>query len=403
MIPLLHDGDIVHFNTISFHRLAVDDIVTVCKNGSLFTHRVIYKGNNYFITKGDNSILADGKFYIKDLVGCVVKVTRGTVSFDPSNYYLIQSTLYFNELTRVFGKFNDSGVNYLVLKGLPLYIHIMGSYPRRIYADCDILVASKHRQKAIRILGELNFSKESNIQYRDLQRFIGREDMEVNYIKLVRGLPILLDVHFSVNFITNKVPSPFFVLKKILNDLTDYFLLSKRHILLGNHRIPILNPNTLLVYLLLHCFQHQWYGIYRYQFLTKVIRKYRKQIDWSIVISMFTKYRLIRYVSPSLYLLKKYFGITGWERHILEKHKADYDYALRFFKLVYYENVIFETELNGIILRIKKALMIFLLHDEPLFLKVTYLITNFRLTANLIYMVRIYLFQGDKRRKKGFK
>ncbi len=95
MYPLLLDGDILYLKKIKFSKIRVNDIITAKDSIRYFTHRVIYKGKNYVVTKGDNNPITDKKVYAKDIIGRVENVKRQGNIFNPEQIYLLQSSLYF--------------------------------------------------------------------------------------------------------------------------------------------------------------------------------------------------------------------------------------------------------------------------------------------------------------------
>ena len=72
MIPLLDEySNGIRIVPDSEEEIYVGDIVTFIRDDKLIVHRVIEKGNDsggiYFITKGDNSTVSDGKIRFSDI------------------------------------------------------------------------------------------------------------------------------------------------------------------------------------------------------------------------------------------------------------------------------------------------------------------------------------------------
>ena len=151
MEPIFHENDVLYFKKIAFKSIKVNDIVSIKKGKQLISHRVIYKTNKYLVTKGDNNPISDGKIFPKQIIGKVYQVKRKGQIFDPEQLYLLQSTLYFQEIVKIKTKLDKQGINYVFLKGLPLHLYFEKTHPRRIYLDCDVLVDKKDFFKAEKI------------------------------------------------------------------------------------------------------------------------------------------------------------------------------------------------------------------------------------------------------------
>ncbi len=161
MFPLLLDGDVLYLKKIKFGKIRVNDIITVKNKNNYFTHRVIYKGNNFLVTKGDNNHETDSKVYSKDIVGIVENVKRQGNIFNPEQIYLLQSSLYFAEIVKIKNILEKNKIEHVFLKGLPLHLYFEKTHPRRIYADCDILISKLHYSKAISILKHMGYKRDS--------------------------------------------------------------------------------------------------------------------------------------------------------------------------------------------------------------------------------------------------
>lgn len=72
MIPTLNENSNgIRIKPESAERISVGDIITFSEGNDLIVHRVVEKGRDkdgeWFITKGDNSGVSDGKVYFKDV------------------------------------------------------------------------------------------------------------------------------------------------------------------------------------------------------------------------------------------------------------------------------------------------------------------------------------------------
>jgi len=65
---------------------------------------------------------SDGKIHPQQIIRKVYQVKRDGRIFDPESLYLLQSTLYFQEIVKIKKAFEREGIGFVFLKGLPLHI-----------------------------------------------------------------------------------------------------------------------------------------------------------------------------------------------------------------------------------------------------------------------------------------
>ncbi len=308
MLPILQPGDIVYLKQADFRQAAVDEILLVLKGGQAFIHRVIYKTGRYLVTRGDNNPQCDGRVYPRNIIGRTYLVKRQGQAFDPESLYLIQSTLYFPEIVKVKRAFEEAGIEFVFLKGLPLHLYYRRTHPRRVFADCDILIDKKDFPKAGRIMTKLGYLRARNELSATHKRFKDKES-EYGYYKEVGGVRVVFDLHLETVFMLTQIGKLEALYSQSLIDrMTAEFLNSKRSIRVHREAFPVLDPSSLVVYLALHLFHHNFSGTYRYELMDKVIRRsgFRKP-DWEKMAEMVGRYQVSGYVYPVFVLLKKYY------------------------------------------------------------------------------------------------
>ncbi len=397
MLPLLRDGDVVYFRPVSFQHLVVDDIVTIHKSGSLFTHRLIYKGNNYLITKGDANFHADGKFHEKDIVGKVIQITRGSISFNPSYYYLIQSTLYFNELSKIFNKFNNAGINYVVLKGLPLYLYLTDNHPRRVYADCDILVDKKTAHGVYKLLQSLDFMAEDIEKYKSVNKFIDLDFKEVTFYKKIEGLAVVIDLHFEATFATHKVKLYYSNLQRAIDNFSRNILNNKKYATVYGHKVSILSVNDQVLYLLLHLYNHNWQGVHRFEFIKNYIDRNQKDIDWKDIFDYAGRLGFVNFISPGILFLNLLYKGNFSIQPALKQAKDHMGIVMKLMINTYLKNLNVHNETNSINLdRFRRAFLTVILFQDKFIPKLLYV-----LRPSLV--IHLMFFLGGSIKSKYFR
>ena len=308
MFPLLKPNSLISFKKIGFNHLLVNDLVLAEKDKHFFVHRVIYKTKKYLITRGDNNFKADGKIYPKQIAGKVYQVKRNGQVFNPESLYLLQSSLYFQEIIKIKNAFEKKKINFVFLKGLPLHLYFEKTHPRRIYADFDILVNPKYIDAINTILEREKYLISKNYLTRT-HEIMKKKTTDIYYYKKIKDYYITLDLHFEVDLLTPHISSATTLyLQKYIDQLTEEFLKTKRLVKIDNEFFWILDIEYFMLYLALHLFRHNFRGAFRYQFLDTVIRK-EKLTPFTVkyLTVIIKKYHLQNFVYPVFVLLKKYY------------------------------------------------------------------------------------------------
>ncbi len=309
MKPFFQDGDIVFYKKITYGQIKVSDVISLKRESKFITHRVVYKTDKYLVTKGDNNLESDGKIYPKQIAGRVYQVKRHNKVFNPEDLYLVQSTLYFKEIVKIKKALERKKVDFVYLKGLPLHLYYENKHPRRIYADCDVLVSQKDKKKMEDVLISAGY-RQIDDSLTKSQRKLRDRETETNFHKNIANFPVIFDVHFEAStFIMPHLGSlKALYPQRLIDGLTNEYLTEKRTIKVNKVTFSILSPKNLVIFLSLHIFHHNFCGAFRYQFLDTVIRKSKlKYKDWQLVIEKIRDYRLNDFIYPVFVLLKKYY------------------------------------------------------------------------------------------------
>lgn len=313
MIPLLQPKDVIYYQKIVSKKCRVNDLVLIYKNKKLFTHRIIYKTKNYLVTKGDNNLESDGIIHPRQIIAKVYQVKRNGKIFHPESLYLLQSTLYFQEIVKIKNAFEKEKVDFVFLKGLPLHLSYEKSHPRRIYLDCDVLIRKGDFKKAEIILKKAGYKKNDSALSKQ-HKALKDKEVENSYYKMVNGFPVVFDLHLEVVFMMTQLGKLNALYpQKLIDRLTTEFLATKRGIIVNGEKFSILDSEFLIIYLALHFFHHNFCGAFRLELLDKVIRRIcRSEFSSESAILKrvqddVIKYRLQNFVSPVFFLLKKYF------------------------------------------------------------------------------------------------
>lgn len=308
MLPILQPNDVLYYKKTVFAQTKPNDLIMVKKNSRLFTHRVIYKDKNYLITKGDNNLESDRKIYPRQIIAKVTQVKRNGQIFNPESLYLLQSTLYFQEIVKIKEAFEREKIDFVFFKGLPLHLYYEKTHPRRIYLDCDVLIAPNDFLKAEKILFQFGYKK-GKTELSSTHKKIKNKEIENTYLKVINGFSVVFDLHLEVVFMMTQLGKLNALYpQKLIDQMTNEFLKNIRTVKIQNEYFPVLSNENLILYLALHFFHHNFQGAFRLEFLDRIIRKERiNNVLVNRLIETIKKYQLQNFVYPVFVLLQKYY------------------------------------------------------------------------------------------------
>jgi len=306
MYPLIKSGDIIRMEKYNFNKAKVNEIILISKTNQLIAHRVIYKKDKYLITKGDHNITADGRIKKNQIIGKVTQIKRHKTSIDASHHYLFQSSIYFQEIVRLNKIFRKNNLDFVYLKGLPLYLAYFKTHPSRFYADCDLMIRRDDLAKVSAILIQEKY-RLAERAYSFVHKLLKDKPTELVFVKSVGNFAVSFDVHTEPNFMLNQIGKLDVLYPQFLIDqITDLFFQEKKRMTVFNEQFSVLSEVNLILYLALHLFHHNFKGIFRLELIDKLIRKF-KNFDWVQLEKKIKSYRLKNFVYPVFVMSIKYY------------------------------------------------------------------------------------------------
>lgn len=306
MYPLLLDNDILILNAPE--KLQVDDIVVTKKKSFYIAHRIIYinKHRDLILTKGDHNRLPDKAINFFDISGNVQKVFRNGRTLVIENLYLVQSSFYFEEINKINSAFLKHKVTFVFLKGLPVYLHYTKNPPRRIYADCDILIDPYFFKEAESILLKFGYKKDDT-SLRPLLVKTLKAKPELSFSKTIKNFIVTFDIHLEAVFLMAQTNNLFPLYSKFhIKKFSKHLLSEKRHVNLRKQIYPLLTVENQILYLALHLFHDNFQGYYKYSLLEAVINS--SKFNESLLIQTIKEYKMENFTFPVFKLLKKYYN-----------------------------------------------------------------------------------------------
>lgn len=367
MYPLLQDGDIVEYESVYFKDISLNDIILVHVDHVLMTHRVIYKMKQACITRGDNNTTADIPIKSSQILGKALRFKRNNTWYKLQDTYTAQSTFYLNEIQKLETSLQFADVSHVFLKGVLISLHYLDAIPKRVYADCDLLINRedyKKTEKAFKVLGYklrkplLTFDSNHEKQSKP----------EINYAKKIDGLLVVFDVHFEPVFLMTQLDGMQFLYPKMkLMKLGEELIGRSRQYNIGGLNYPICSTSNQLLYLALHIFHHNYTDSTRYQFLDAIIRKHSTKKIWKEIQTTIHEYELEGYLYLVFILLKKHFK-TPIPKEFITKITPSW---IKKTVSIYYSSQIdifsIDTQLKA---GIGRFILVFLLSPNPIWTKI---------------------------------
>lgn len=281
-----------------------------------------------------------------------------------------QAEVYFPEILKIKGSFEAGKIDFLFLKGLPLHLYFEKSPPRRIVADCDVLIAPNQELKVGKIFNRFGY-RLAETAYSQLHRRLKDKLTEVTYFKVVNNCMVVFDVHFEIVFLMNQLGSlDVLYPQKLVDEISREFLVEKQQVKIRGNIFPILSPSNLIIYLGLHFFHHNFIGEHRLKFLHKIVCYYRKELTNGLgeeIIDKIKHYQLQNFVYPGFAILSARFGRVSPQR-ITDNIKPGRPAVKYIDKLIRRQNIIGrEDQLAAGINRFKN---IFYLSPRPWYRKI---------------------------------
>lgn len=390
MLPLLLPGDILSLEKTSFLRIKEDDIALVIKNNQPLIHRVIYKSDKYLVTRGDNKIKSDGTIKPSQVYSKVTGLKRGRQSIQLEDYYLYQSSRYFEAIYQLAVKLAEKKIKYVILKGLPLHLYYEKTHPKRIYADCDFLINPKDFGKVDRILLDLGY-RMHDTSISPAGKWFGILPKEFVYFSKDKILPVIFDVHTEVLFLMNQLGvMDAFYPKALQRELNKDFLNSIKLIEIAGRKMPILEQTHLALYLALHFFHHSFQGINRLKLIYKVFNNYADPVNIDELKKLIKLYNLENFVLPVFFILRNYWPLSP-EKDFQKKIKFHGLFGELVAKEIFSINIFDDdTRWSGGIKRLKYT---FLFSSSPIMKKISFFLTPY------VLLTAIWLTIHKARRK----
>ncbi|KKU04136.1 MAG: hypothetical protein UX88_C0001G0028 [Candidatus Woesebacteria bacterium GW2011_GWC2_47_16] len=395
MVPLLLPNDRLIVEKSSDYK--VDDIIVFLKDGKFVAHRLVYinERDDYFITMGDNNPRGE-KIFPRQILGKVNTIARNGREINLEHVYLAQSSNYLVAIRKINLALITSKISYLILKGLPVHIYFTGTPPKRIYKDFDILISEKDFSKAAEKLGELGFIRTEVIPSHTPNDKKYRKSTEISFVKPSSLFPIVIDLHIepSIGFARARGLNKLF---PGLSSFSGYLREGRKVRLVSGMKLPLLETSLFALYLMLHFYQHNFQGMFRLDFLYRVLS--REDLDWGKLARLITKFQLENFTFPVLMFLGLYKGFN-FPKSFLKKVKPTFDKVI-VAKIIVRTVSPFRNDQRTLEKALKRLFWSFLLSPLALFEKLK-LLLHPDVASYFLPSIKFLVFSSFKNSFKSF-
>jgi len=384
MWPLLQNGDMIEYVQTPFRDIQLNDIILIFINNVFVTHRVIYKTKTICIIRGDNNATADSIVQKERILAKVVRFKRKGKWYGIQDVYLTQSALYLHEIQKFETVLQLHNISHVFLKGVLISLRYENTIPKRIYADCDVLVKRSDSKKIEKIFNMLGYKLQERAFPQPMRlRPRLEEGPEVSFVKSVSGIPVVFDVHFVPVFLMTQLGGMNVLYpSKLLTQLGELIIKRGERKKIKGFNYSLCSVSDQILYLTLHIFHHNFTDSIRYQLLDAVIR--RGFYDWKKLAQTIKDYRLEGYVYGAFVLLKKYFKTPIPRSFLLTICPSRFALYVTHFKIRHVD--IFSQD-NRTKAGIERFILIFLLSPES-FWKKTLLFLHPDIIRSIVKILR---------------
>jgi len=307
MSPLLQNGDSIEYKHIPFKDIELNDIILVYTGDILMTHRVIYKTNKGCITRGDNNNTADSQLQKGQVLAKAIRFKRKGIWYGMQDVYISQSMIYLHEIKKLEKQLQIHKIKHVFIKGVLVSLRYVGNIPKRIYADCDLLIQRENYFKITEVFKSLGYTY-SVISHPFVSDKKPEDKPELNFVKMVQGIPVIFDIHLEPVFLMLQLGGMHLLYPKLESLGTHFIEKGKKMNIKGSIYSMCSVPDQIL-YLVLHIFHHNFTDVIRYQLLDSVVRKSMRPKSLRELKETILSFQLEGYVYLVFILLKKYCKI----------------------------------------------------------------------------------------------
>jgi hypothetical protein len=88
--------------------------------------------------------------------------------------------IWNQEIIKIKRAFEEENIDFVFLKGLPLHLYYEKTHPKRIYADCDVLINKKDFLEAEKIIIKFGYKKNVAEKKPDVQKPLTSDNFNKN-------------------------------------------------------------------------------------------------------------------------------------------------------------------------------------------------------------------------------
>lgn len=336
--PFLRKRDVLYYKRIDISKIQIGDFVVLNNhnhgniNKSQTTTCVLYKTRNSLYVEDVIDSSRTLKISSHSIIGRVYKIERNGKCITPDMLYLIQSTRYLHEINRLVSQFHEQKISYLFLKGLILHLIYEKSFPRRRFADFDLLLKKSDFEMVHKILTHLGYVRCDN-SISSPKNQSSDISVEITYMQKHPVLPVFVDIHFEPVFLMTQIHSLDVLYgHDSIQKLSNLFFQTKRLVCVRGSRVAILSTPCLIVYLALHLFHHNFQGYFRLELISKIcesIKETDRDKIWGKIAEIIKSYQLENFTYGTFLRLHKYFPASTSKKYLKKLkpndfHKAKY-------------------------------------------------------------------------------
>lgn len=252
----------------------------------------------------------------------------------------IKNSILKENLLEISAAFSENGIEFIVLKGIPMVERVYHDLSYRAVSDIDILIKKEQYGKAAQLLESMGYfhptAAMQKLSKSYSKEWAEQEMREIAYEKNALPFPITVDLHQDINlFINSDYMNSLYPMKEL-----DWFA-QVTQIELGGQKIPCLSNEFEFLFLVFHfSVQHSFIGMKWLIDICQIIEKSEDKLDWEKIDQAVTNPNMRKLIGLCIVMARRYIGESKPSAQVITRF-ADKKLSARrygvFFDLIFEE------------------------------------------------------------------
>jgi hypothetical protein len=247
-----------------------------------------------------------------------------------------------SRLLSILAQFKEHGLQVLAFKGPVLAEDVYGNVGLRTFSDLDLLISHRDLEKAVSLLRAQGFCQDIDLDPAQYRKLVDKWHHAV-----LKKDGIMVELHWEL---TGRYFSRNVEIESLLPRVEE--------IEVAGHKIQMLGPEDLLLFLCVHGCHHYWVQLDSVCCIAELVKK-KTNLDWELVWQLARQLGALKMVVLGLLLAREMLGLVLPGR--VEERLAEYPRVKNIaeniagkmlsisesapLQMIYWENVVFHYDI----------------------------------------------------------